>query len=142
MAEGRLIASARDAVDAALKAVVLPHLRAMGFKGSLPHLHRLRGAAADLLTVQFISAGGKFVVELGRAAPGGFDSYGRHIPIAKAKTYYLAERHRLGSEMRVNYGDHWFSFAEGDPETVAREVCALLDDPALWAFIDTLAVLE
>lgn len=130
----------RDAMNASLKAVVVPHMRAMGFKGSLPHLHRVRGAAADLLTVQFISGGGKFVVELGRVAPGGFDSYGRHVPLAKATTSYLAERHRLGAEMRVNWGDHWFDFTEADPDSVAREVCALLDDPALWAFIDTLAV--
>lgn len=130
----------REEMNVALKAVLVPHLRAMGFKSSLPHLHRVRGAAADLLTVQFSSAGGKFVVELGRVAPDGFDFHGRHVPLARANTSYLAQRHRLGAEHRVNWGDHWLDFTEADPDAVAREACALLDDPALWAFIDTLAV--
>ena len=131
----------REEMDAALKEIVLPHLRSLGFKGSLPHLHRLRGAAADLLTFQFRSDGGAFVIELGRVAAGGFNFHGRHIPLKQSKTSYLAERHRLGSELRVNYGDHWFELRSGAALAVAHQVCAELDRPELWDFIDTMAVL-
>ncbi|KLI62973.1 DUF4304 domain-containing protein [Aurantiacibacter marinus] len=128
-------------MDAAIRQVVVPHLRALGFKGSLPDFHRPRGEAVDLLTFQFNRNGGAFVVELGRVAAGGFDFHGKHIPAARAKTRYLKERHRLGSELRVNYGDHWFAFAIRDPADVAREVCAELDRAELWAFLDELQVL-
>ncbi len=132
----------RADMDAALKSIVVPHLRGMGFKGSLPHFHRLRGDAANLLTVQFNRYGGSFVVEVGRCAAEGFDFHGQHIPLAKARTTYLQERHRLGSELRPNWGDHWFEFANRDPEAVAREVCVELDQAKLWEFVDRLNVRE
>jgi hypothetical protein len=129
----------REEMDAAIKATVLPHLRVMGFKGSLPHLRRLRGNAADLLGFQFRSSGGSFVVEIGRVAAQGFDFHGRHMPLAKANVTYLAHRHRLGAPL--SGGDHWFTFADRDPERVAQEVIAALDDPAIWALIDGWPVL-
>lgn len=129
----------RAHMDAAIKAQVLPHLRKLGFKGSLPHLHRLRGAAADLVGLQFHSAGGAFVVEIGRVASAGFDFHGRHIPLAKANVTYLAHRHRLGAPLTG--GDHWFPFAERDPAEVAQEVIAALDGNGLWALIDSWPVL-
>lgn len=128
----------RADMDAALSAILVPQLRTLGFRGSLPHFHRLRGDAADLLTVQFNSAGGKFVVELGRCNADGFNVHGRQVPLARANTTFLEERHRLGSELKANYGDHWFDFRHRDPEEVAREVCAQLDRPELWRFIDLL----
>lgn len=128
----------RADMDAALKSIVVPHLRGMGFKGTLPHFHRLRGDAADLLSVQFNRYGGSFVVEVGRCAAEGFDFHGKHIPADKARCSYLKERHRLGSELRPNWGDHWFAFADRDVDEVAREVCAELDRADLWSFVDTL----
>lgn len=128
-------------MDTAIKAIVVPHLRAMGFKGSIPHFHRPRGEAVDLLSFQFRSDGGAFVVELGRVAADGFDFHGKHIPAAKAQNRYLKERHRLGSELRVNYGDHWFVFSGRDADEVAREVCGALDQAEVWAFVDTVGVL-
>ena len=128
----------RADMDAALKALVVPHLRAMGFKGTLPHFHRPRGRAADIISFQFRRYGGKFVVEIGRVAPGGLHFHGKQISVAKVRTSYLQERHRLGSELRANWGDHWFSFAHCDPLAVAREVIAELDRPDLWELVDTL----
>lgn len=131
----------RDDMDTAFKAIILPHLRAMGFKGSLPHLHRLRDGAADLLSVQFRSAGGSFVIEIGRVATNGFDSYGRHVPLAKAKTSYLnpQHRHRLGAPL--SGGDHWFCFADTDAEAVAHAVIAELGRPEVWQLIDSWPIL-
>ncbi len=54
-------------MDAAIKAVAVPHLRGLGFKGSLSDFHRPRGDAVDVLTFQFNRHDGAFVVELDRA---------------------------------------------------------------------------
>jgi hypothetical protein len=124
-------------MDAAIKDIVVPHMRGLGFKGSLPHFRRERAGAADLLGFQFRSIGGSFVVEIGRLAAEGFDFHGRHIALAKANVTYLAHRlrHRLGAPLTG--GDHWFAFAERDPQAVAREVIAELDRDDVWALIDS-----
>lgn len=132
------VANTRKAMDEALKSVVVPHMRKMGFKGSLPHFHRRRGEAVDVCSFQFRSGGGSFAVELGRIGAEGFDFHGKHVPPAKANATYLKDRHRLGSELRANYGDHWFDFAGGDPDQVARDVCAELDRPEVWALLDSM----
>lgn len=54
----------RNEMLAALKAHLLPVLRERGFKGSLPHLRRLRKERIDLMTIQFDKYGGGFVVEI------------------------------------------------------------------------------
>ena len=131
----------RPEMDAAIKAIVLPHLRAMGFKGSLPNLRRERGGAVDLLCFQFRSVGGSFVVEIGRVAAEGFDFHGRHVPPAKAKVSYVfhGHRHRLGAPL--SGGDHWFAFSHRTPEAVAHEVIAELDRAEVWALVDSWPVL-
>lgn len=135
------MANTRKDMDSALKSIVLTYLRARGFQGSLPHLRRMRGDAVDLICFQFSSAGGALVVELGRVSPDGFEQFGRHYPAEKTKVMHTRERHRLGSELRINYGDHWFTFAEADTCDVAREVVAELENPAVWALVDEMHVL-
>lgn len=132
----------REAMDAAIKAVLLPHLRQLGFKGALPHLHRPRNGAVDLLTFQFRSAGGSFVVELGRIAADGFDFHGRQILPAKARTSYLFPRfcHRLGTPLDAP-GDHWFDFTSDSAANVVEAVIGLLERPALWHLLDSWPVL-
>jgi Domain of unknown function (DUF4304) len=131
----------RDDMDAALKAIVVPHARAMGFKGSLPHLRRLRAGAADLVTVQFASAGGRLVIEIGRVCADGIDFHGRHLPLAKLNTSYLRynHRHRLGAPL--SGGDHWFDFANSDVEAVAHAVITELDRTDVWQLVDSWPVL-
>ena len=104
----------------------------------MPHFRRERGGAVDLLGFQFNRNGGKFVVEVGRMPKRGLVLHGKLVEPARAKVFYLRERHRLGSKLRVNYGDHWFAFARRDPDIVAREVCAELDRAQLWELIDTM----
>ena len=138
-AYGEGTGTSRADMDAALKAVVIPHLRGLGFKGSMPHFHRERGEAVDVCSFQYFSGGGSFAVELGRIAPKGFDFHGRHLPPAKAKTSYLKDRHRLGSPLPPDESrDSWYVFWNKDPEAVAREVREDLDREALWACVDRL----
>jgi len=58
------MSEARDKLIAALKEIVLPTLRNMGFRGSFPHFRRERDEQLDLLTFQFSRWGGSFVVEI------------------------------------------------------------------------------
>jgi hypothetical protein len=126
---------ARADMDAAIKRSILPRLRQMGFKGTLPHLYRLRNGACDYLTFQFLSAGGAFTVELARGNQDGLMFHGRHIPVAKVSTRYLHPRHRLGAPL--SGGDHWYRFESVEPEAVAAKVLKDLGDPAVWQLVDS-----
>jgi hypothetical protein len=78
------IGELRAGMDSELKNSVLPVLRKLGFKGSMPHLRRERNNGMDLLTFQFDKWGGGFVVEIARCGNGGFTTYwGKHIPASK-----------------------------------------------------------
>lgn len=125
----------RAEMDAALKKIVVPALREMGFKGSMPHLRRARDGAIDLMTFQFRSYGGAFVVEVGHCAPSGIKApeFG-HIDAAKATTSCLRYRHRVGA--KDDDSDHWFDFQTAEVEAVAEQLLGQLRDPALWALVD------
>lgn len=56
--KGRLV------MTTALKNIVDPHLREHGFKGSFLHFRRKKLTHIDLITFQFKSYGGSFVVNL------------------------------------------------------------------------------
>jgi hypothetical protein len=134
------VASDRDLMDEAIRSTILPKLRSMGFKGSLPHFRRVRETYIDLLSFQHFSAGGSLVVEIARAPVGGFvTSWGKAIPANKLNVTYIAERLRLGCDPHVG-GDHWFVYGPRsyDPpqprkrvvaqaQAAAAEVVALLD---------------
>jgi len=62
----------RDRMMNAFKTRFVPALRKRGFAGSFPHFRRRLPNRIDHLTVQFYSAGGSFVVEVGRTGPDGF----------------------------------------------------------------------
>ena len=101
----------RAAIIRALKEVFVPVLRARGFKGSLPHFHRVLPDRVDYLSVQFYSSGGSFVVEIASAgADGKPRGYGDHLPVQKLNTFFFSNRLRLGSEPTAGKGDHWYVF--------------------------------
>jgi hypothetical protein len=80
----------RQAIDAALKAKLLPALRAAGFTGSYPKLRRVVGDRLDLLDIQHSTSGGRFYVNLGQAPAEGFveskDEWLASIPPEKLDT--------------------------------------------------------
>ena len=130
----------REEMDETLKGTVIPHLRDLGFKGSGLHFRRERNGALDLLSFQFSRWSGSFVVEIGRVSREGVDRYGKHIAPFQAKAYHSKERHRLGSELRINYDDHWFEFEKCDPQEVAYKVRAEIDNEELWTLVDQMSV--
>jgi len=74
----------------ALNHIVVPELRIMGFKGSLPHFRRISGKVIDLLTFQFDKYGGGFVIEVGQTRNESFTTHwGKEIPTSKLTAHHL-----------------------------------------------------
>lgn len=97
-------------MEAALRDLVVSELRERGFLGSFPHFRRARPTHIDLVTFQFYSSGGSFVVELATcSASGVVHSWGEVVPPGKVTAHDVLQRHRLGSQ---GHGDHWFVFGK------------------------------
>src|SRR5260221_9174049 len=103
----------REAMDAALKELVIPVLRANGFKGSLPHFRRVTPQAIDLLTFQFDKWGGGFVVEISKCSPGGYTMHwGENIPPSKGTAPHLHPHQRKRIQTPERSGTHpWVRLA-------------------------------
>ena len=100
----------RKEMNAALQEHVVPVLRGMGFKGSLPHFRRQQPARIDLLTFQFDRHGGGFVVEVATCGVDGTEMHwGEQIPPNKVTAHdmYPPQRQRLTP---VGAEDHWFRY--------------------------------
>lgn len=94
----------------ALKEVVIPKLKSMGFSGSFPHFRRPREGKIDLITFQFSRWGGSFVVEVASCAAGGVTmTWGDHVPPKKVTAHHISYRLRLGSKP-PRKADHRFDF--------------------------------
>ncbi|MBQ3011494.1 MAG: DUF4304 domain-containing protein [Methanocorpusculum sp.] len=62
--------SDRNSAIAVIKSMIVPYLRAAGFKGSFPHFRRPnKDNGFDLLSFQFDKWGGAFYIELSVAYP-------------------------------------------------------------------------
>ena len=129
------MSESRDKMVSALREVVVPTLRDMGFRGSFPHFRRTRAEQIDLLVFQFSRWGGSFVVELGYCPATGYTSLsGQHYATDRVRVHHLhiQQRVRLGSQ-RPEVFDHWFKF---EPESdniyteTATEVLPLLHSQA------------
>jgi hypothetical protein len=130
----------REKMDAALKEHVIPMLRSLGFKGSVPHFRRNTGQQIDLLPFQFDRHGGAFVVEVAVCPIEGITTHwGKQIPPTKvaASNMHPNQRVRLGAPKGE---DHWFRYDDkGDSATrfadTAREVLPHLSIQATehWA---------
>lgn len=138
---------ARSEMERALKAIVVPRLRALGFKGSMPHFRRIVGAKADLLTFQFNLSGGSFVAEMAVCSEADVAAHWRpELSLKTVTAHDLKHRRRLGSSAQGS--DHWFVYGKKNYELghqhvqpashyeqVATKVSQLLDSQAQqwWA---------
>jgi hypothetical protein len=106
---------ARKQMELALKTVVVPVLRGLGFKGSMPHFRRLYDKKADLLTFQFNLSGGSFVAEMSVCSQADIAKHWRSDLTLKTITAHdMGRRRRLGS---VSQGsDYWFVFGKKNYE--------------------------
>jgi hypothetical protein len=87
----------RDRMMTALKTRFVPALRKRGFVGAFPHFRRRLTERVDYLMLQFYSAGGSFVVEVGRTGPDGFtDGPWKDLPVDKINVGHIFnDRRRL-----------------------------------------------
>jgi hypothetical protein len=97
----------------AFKSRFVPGLRKRGFVGSFPHFRRKLPDRIDYLTVQFYSAGGSFVIEVGRTGPDGFtEGPWKDLAIDMITVSHLMERRRLVPRDAHGgwRGGDWFEF--------------------------------
>lgn len=108
----------------ALRMAVKDQLRPRGFSGSFPHLRQRSAEGVDLISFQFHSAGGSFVVEVAGCGPLGFTtSWGKHLAPSQVRALDITwPRPRLGSPTFPMSGDHWFVFGPRSYESGADEV--------------------
>ncbi len=115
----------RKEMDAALKAEVVPLLRAIDFKGSYPHFRRTAMDRIDVIGFQFSQWGPQLYVEVAVAPLDGVTlSDGKHFPPEKIKYYQCWPRRRVG--------ENPFDFGNGDIEEAARRVKGALPEAEDW----------
>jgi len=112
----------RDRMMNAFKTRFVPALRKRGFAGSFPHFRRRLPNRIDHLTVQFYSAGGSFVVEVGRTGPDGFtEGPWKDLAVDRITVGHILERRRLvprDAHGGWRAGD-WFEFGPRGAITIA-----------------------
>lgn len=113
---------ARAALETALREVVIPDLRERGFRGTFPHFRRPLPTRLDLLTFQFYSAGGSFVVEIAQCGPEGPKLSWKSVAPEKATAHHVNQRLRLGSDPENRRSDHWFKFGKPNYEDGHEDV--------------------
>jgi len=114
---------------AQIKKDIVPVLRRLGFTGTYPHYRRVAPQQIDLVTFQFYSSGGQFVVEVGKFPPTGYELYGRLIPPESVRMAHLLQ-HRIRLGKTVEISDPWILFEDRDLPTVTAEVVRLLETEA------------
>lgn len=112
----------KKAVVQEIKAIIVPELRRLGFKGSFPHFRRIYDdGRVDYLSYQFNKYGGSFIVEIAVAYPykgknGNFYYWDEVTPEFVKKSDYGYTKERLRIEPRKG---KWFEFDEHNyPQTV------------------------
>ena len=104
----------RERMMSAFKSRFVPALRERKFVGSFPHFRRRLPERIDYLMVQFYSAGGRFVVEIGRTGPEGFtDGPWNELPVDKINVGHIFyDRRRLTPRDAHGgwRGGDWFEF--------------------------------
>lgn len=112
----------KKAVVQEIKAIIVPELRRLGFKGSFPHFRRIYDdGRVDYLSYQFNKYGGSFIVEIAVAYPykgknGNFYYWDEVTPEFVKKSDYSYTKERLRIEPSKG---KWFEFDEHNyPQTV------------------------
>lgn len=107
----------RQNMQDAIKRIVVPEIRALGFKGSLPHFRRRGKGEHQMLMLFYNKYGGSFYVEAGRVSDQRvlelqrlWEDAGKSLAESSLTVGHCSERARLGSKGFVAEQDHWFVF--------------------------------
>jgi hypothetical protein len=125
------MSESRDKMIAALRKIVFPTLREMGFSGSFPHFRRILKNQIDLLTFQFNRHAGSFLVEIACCSSDGFTTHwGKQIPPKKVSAHDLHPDKRLRLKASTTQReDSWFYYepeCESVYENAAQALLPLL----------------
>lgn len=121
-----------DALKGLLKERVVPELRRRGFRGSFPHLRRVRETHHDLLSFDFGTWHSAFLyVEVGAVPLEGRVFGTEVVPVARVTAKH-AESWRLGSAPNR---DHWFEYGRLDEE---RDTWFALDPASTRKVVDSI----
>ena len=116
---------ARQDMLKALAEHAIPQLRALGFKGSMPHFYRDRENHIDLLTFQFSQWGGRLVAEAAFAEQSRANviPHFKDAPPAKLRAAATGQRLRLGQGSSKR--DPWFIYDQPVSGEVQQEPVAI-----------------
>src|SRR5262245_17377399 len=107
----------REQMKKALKTIVVPTIRNLGFTGSFPHFRRKRNAEYQMLMLMFNKYGGSFYLEAGRLSAAEFINLqerwatsGKPLSEASLTVGHCGwkQRARLGGRGATE--NHWFTF--------------------------------
>jgi hypothetical protein len=124
------MSESHDGMVKALKALVVPRLRELGFVGSFPHFRRRSETRLDLLMFQFDRYGGGFVLELGQCPPVDLVLHGgKRVAVDEIRAFqpHISQRARI-QHRRGPRREDWFRYDDGDYEHTARAVLPFIDE--------------
>lgn len=130
----------RKKMNDSLKRILLPVLRAKGFKGSFNHFRRINKDSIDLLTFMFNKYGGEFAIDIAKSSEKGVVGVnGKVIRPNKVIAWdFNDNRVRLKPRMDTVIGDYWFNYGDefklhGEIrpfDEIAHEVVELIENQA------------
>ena len=132
----------KPTIRAALRRHVVPALRERGFRGELPHLRRITATATHTFTLQVSKWGGEFIIELGRAPAGPYEtSTGEVVEPSELTSWHVrdADRARLRAVPDV-LREVWFSYSPRLRDRVVAATRRLLKRPPLPDRLDRAAL--
>ena len=133
-------------MERALKAIVLPAIRKMGFSGALPHFRLRVTGEHQLIMIFFDRYGGGFYIEGGRLTEAEFErkkqrwrERGSELKEEELTVGHCARRRRFGSLSADK--DRWFRFGprsheagQSEHEPKSSEFYEAIAQEALQAF--------
>ena len=135
------MSESRTKMIGALKEIVVPTLRELGFKGSFPHFRRLSDNGIDLLSFQFDKWGGGFLIEISKCERSGIITHwGESIPAKKVRAIdnHPDKRYRIKPGKGSSRED-WFRYDQRSIfhssniyDQVASTVLSYLNEAEDW----------
>lgn len=119
--DDKRVVSARKKMVSALKSLVVPELRRLGFTGRFPDFRRILDSGTDLLSFQLHDYDTSFVIEIAQRQPGAFKTiWGALLSPQELTTFHLELTERYRIQPREGGGtDSWFQFDEDRCEVAA-----------------------
>ena len=130
-----------DLMRKALKKVLLPELKAMGFVGTSSSFQRRTAEHLDLLDIQYWKYGGQFILEFARTKRGDLNtSWGEIVPEEKIGVAHMSPLKRARLQRTIEATEdlfRGFKFSDFGEDldkysALASQVASLLPQVNVW----------